>query len=274
VKLRRIVAVAVAVGAAASMPGAQPVAAGDVAATVNGVDISVDAFENTLTQLGAGDVVPGDGGRGVLRELVINEAMRQFLTDHGVDPDTATVAGGTTADYEQLRAQYELMLAEADVSAPDSVRDEYEGSGIAAGLVCLRLFGVSDVEAAEEAMDAIADGEDFDDVGADNDPGFEARRGTVSGDPDQPCIEAASLSEAVQPIFEALDEAGAGEPTGPVETQFGLVVVMAPPYDEVSGILAGRAAFTEFLSTIDVTVNPRYGRWDAATASIVPLGQE
>ena len=25
--------------------------------------------------------------------------------------------------------------------------------------------------------------------------------------------------------------------------------------------------------TADVSVNPRYGRWDAATVSIVPLGQ-
>ena len=42
---------------------------------------------------------------------------------------------------------------------------------------------------------------------------------------------------------------------------------------EEAGTSAGELLFRGWFLDADVTVNPRYGRWDAASSSIVPLGQ-
>ena len=48
-----------------------------------------------------------------------------------------------------------------------------------------------------------------------------------------------------------------------------------PPASPATGETpsAGELLLMGYAVTADVSVNPRYGRWDAATVSIVPLGQ-
>ena len=67
-------------------------------------------------------------------------------------------------------------------------------------------------------------------------------------------------------------------PTEPVHSQFGYHVILARPFDEVGEDLTeliatapGDAALTGRLATGDITVDPRYGRWDAARGSVVSL---
>lgn len=263
---RRLAVVGAALIAAVSGPG--PARAADDAATVNDVGISVDDFEQTLQELGAAGSVPGDQGRAVLQALVLNELTRQFLVDEGVD--VSDVSG----TFQEQQAAYEMLVAEADVEIPDGLSEEYESTAGAAGLVCIRLFVVADEAAGEEAVAAIAEGEDFDEVGAASDPGFEQTGGSITGQADQPCVPRASLNPAADPIVDAVGEGEPGTPMGPVATEVGLFVVIAPPFDEVSDTLAPLVARDDFMTASDISINPRYGRWDAATASIVPLGQE
>ena len=246
-----------------------PALAADDVATVNDVSISVDEFEQTLQDLGVtGDLVPGDDGRAVLGALVLNEVTRQFLVDHGVD--VSDVSG----TLQEQQAAYEALLAEADVEIPDGLSEEYESTGGAAGLVCVRLFAVADADAGEEAMTAIAEGDDFDEVGAATDPSFEQTGGSISGEADQPCIRRAGLTPAADPLVAAAAEGEPGTPIGPVETQVGLFVVMVPPFEDVRHTLAPLVARDDFVASSDITIHPRYGRWDGATSSVVPLGQE
>jgi hypothetical protein len=75
---------------------------------------------------------------------------------------------------------------------------------------------------------------------------------------------------------DAVADVGAGKPAGPVDTEIGTVIVIAPPFDEVSDalddeLLAG--ALAGIIAEADVQIDPRYGRWDAAAGSVVALGQ-
>jgi hypothetical protein len=263
---RAAVVAAALLAAAVSSPG--PAQAADDAATVNDASISVDDFEQSLQELGAGELVAGDEGRAVLGVLVLNELTRQFLVNEGVD---VSEVSGT---FQEQQAAYETLVAEADVEVPDGLSEEYESTGGAAGLVCIRLFAVEDADAGDEAMTAIAEGDEFDEVGAANDPGFEQTGGSITGEADQPCVRRAELNPAADPIVAAVTEGEPGTPVGPVETEVGLFVVMAPPFSDVRRTLAPLVARDDFVTASDITINPRYGRWDAATASVVPLGQE
>jgi len=262
-----------ALAALAAPAGGGPAsAADDDVATVNGAAITAAELEDALAAVASGaDSVSGDQARQVLSQLILNTVTRDALADAGVDPDAGAADGDTFLDDWQ---RYQDLFAEAGMVDLGEVGAEYEEAGQAAGQICLLLFTVADEEAGNEAMDQLADGAEFAAVAVEHDPGAATSGGSVTGDPDDPCVEAASLTEAATPIVDALGAAGAGTPAGPVETELGLVVVMAPPFDDVSAHFddaAVSAAVTDLIADLDVTVDPRYGRWDAAFG-VVPLG--
>lgn len=95
--------------------------------------------------------------------------------------------------------------------------------------------------------------------------------GTVSGSQLDPAFAAAAL--ALKP----------GEISRPVQTKYGWHVIMlvsvdTPSFDQVKDQLVSQAqgqAFADWLAervaTADISVNPKYGRLDAATGEIVPV---
>jgi hypothetical protein len=67
-----------------------------------------------------------------------------------------------------------------------------------------------------------------------------------------------------------------GTPIGPVQTSFGWHVILARPYDEVAVAVdpaVGGLRLQEHLEGVEVRVDPRYGRWDAAAGTVVALDQ-
>jgi hypothetical protein len=275
--VRRALTGLLAVGVLAGPGGGRPAVASDAAATVNGVAISVDDLTDTLEALGATGSVSGDDARSVLTQMISNEAVRQALEAAGVDPDSGAEADDPAAPAIVAdRDRYVALLGETGAVDTEAVRDEYEQTGSAGGLLCLRLFVVTDVEAGEEAMDQLDDGAAFADVAVENDPTFATTGGSVTGDPNQLCFDPTGLTEAAAPIVDAVSEAGAEQPVGPIETEIATVIAIAPPFDEVSGELDDDLVgpvIADIVANADVSVAPRYGRWDSATSTVVPLGQ-
>jgi hypothetical protein len=272
-----LVAVAIAVAPA----GSQPVtAAGGDVATVNGQGISQDDFEATIEDLqerqgAVTDTITGEQARVVIREMVVNEVLRQRLVAEGIDPEAGELDDSTAVVLAE-RTHYQELLAEAGVLDLDAVQAEYEETGEAGGLLCLRLFVVADTDAGDEAMERLDDGEEFADVAADYDEQFAASAGSITGEPTQPCIDPTELTEAAAPIVEALLDAGIGTPVGPIETEVATVIAVIPPFDEVRGQFEDAAfgpAIEEMVAEADVTIDPRYGRWDAAGATVVALDE-
>jgi hypothetical protein len=259
VKSKRLVPVVVAMVGGGAFPGTA--SAGDDAATVNGVEISVADFEDRMIELGAEDVVPGDAVRNLLRQLVIEEAQRQFNDANGLEPD---------ASAEQ-----------APPPQVESVTEAYAQDRVSLGVVCARAIFVADEASQRAAVDALVGGRPFAEVGAEHsaDPAFEATGGTLLGDPEQPCFDLAQLSQFPPDIAEALVTAPP-RAVLPIDDPISVFVVpgagsvQRPIAELYEGEGPGRYALSAFIWSSDVTIDPRYGRWNPFTATVVALGAQ
>jgi len=276
-----LAALAAVVGAG----GSSPASASGTAATVNGHTISVDDFTDTMQEIAAagyiqlsgdGALATGDQARLVLGEMISNEVLRQSLEAAGVDPG-ADAPEGTDAGAASQPAlltdgqRYRDLLGQTGAFDLSELQEEYEASGEANGQVCAVVMLPADGDAADEAVAALAEGGDFTDVAAD----LGVQVGGVGGSADAPCGAVDSISsDVLDPLREAIADVGVGEPTDVVEIQGSPIIAYAPPFDEVSTTLAGdlvQAAVDDLLRSADVSVDPRYGRWDSASGRVVPL---
>jgi hypothetical protein len=282
---------------ATSIDGHGAAAAGD-AATVNDIGITVDEFDEAVTELaGAGleqfapspssRTIDGDAGRSLLTILVMNEARGQFLADIGAEPvteaDIDALYEGLPADHplRQLEgtarvavAEDQLYVERLDAIEPDvsTMGEQYEESPASLGVYCATAVTVADEQQADAVIDAIEDGASPDDAGGES----------VS---DWQCARLATVADPV--LLTSLIEAAPGEAVGPASTGDGLVVLVIDEFDtaapklesfflrledEASGATAGSVLFQGFLLFSDITVAPRFGRWDPTTGTIIALG--
>jgi hypothetical protein len=295
----------VAAGALAAPSSAQQVAAADDAATVNGDTISVDDFEALMESLGeyrpdlapnaATDTVSADQGRQLLGLMILNRLRPAFLAEHGVeisddqwaDADAAIAQQeGSTPLPEALRgeaiADAVYSAAVAGLPAPDAeaLAATYDEQPAKTGVMCLNVISI--VGAADDAADALRGGEPARDVVS------EAGNGSRLQDA---CFSLGELGLSVPGLFHDLIELRPGELLDPIETPNGHQILQVAAFEDISSELvnafadpavspatgetpsAGDLLLMGYAVTADVSVNPRYGRWDPATASIVPLGQ-
>jgi hypothetical protein len=282
---------------ATGVDGHRVVAAGE-AATVNGVSITVEQFDQIAVDLaGAGltqfapsptsRTIDGEAGRQLLTVLVMNKARGQFIDDAGEEPVTDA---DIEAVFENLAADHPLQALEGDARAavaedqvyaerldaiePDvsTMGEQYEESPASLGVYCATAISVADVEQADAVTAAIENGATPDEAGGES----------VS---DWQCATLASVADPE--LLASLVAAGPGEAVGPASTGDGLVVLVIDTFDTAesklesfflrleeggSGASAGTVLFQGFLFGSDVSVNPRYGRWDPLTGTVVALG--
>jgi hypothetical protein len=127
-------------------------------------------------------------------------------------------------------------------------------------------------------VDAIDAGADFAELASRSvDEPSKANGGAVVDASGAPCV--AGYTDTVdRAIVTALADAAPGEVVGPVQTSTGWHVLQQRPYAEVAESLdslfaqgAGDLLFYGYLIHAPVRIDPRYGAWDPATASVVPL---
>jgi hypothetical protein len=280
---------------ATGVDGDRVAAAGD-AATVNGVNITVDEFDDFVTGLadaGLSQFAPsptsrtidGDAGRSLLTVLVTNEASGQFLADAGEEPVTdadieAALANGDPSlqslegDARAAVGKYQAYLARLDAIDPDvsTMGEQYEQSPASLGAYCATAISVADAQQADAVIAAIDDGAAADEAGGESVSNWQ-------------CSPLASVTDPQ--LLASLVAAGPGEAVGPVSTGDGLVVLVIDTFDtaepklesfflrledDSSGTAAGTVLFQGFLFASDISVDPRYGRWDPTTGTVVALG--
>jgi hypothetical protein len=272
------------------------VAADGDAATVNGVSITVDEFDDFVTGLadaGLSQFAPsptsrtidGEAGRNLLTLLVTNEAGGQFLDDAGEEPVTeadieAALENGDPSlqslegDARSVVGNYQAYLARLDAIDPDvsTMGEQYEESPASLGAYCATAISVADAQQADAVIAAIHDGANPVDAGGESVSNWQ-------------CSPLASVTDPQ--LLASLVAAGPGEAVGPVSTGDGLVVLVIDTFDtaepklenfflrlqdDSSGTSAGTVLFHGFLLGSDISVDPRYGRWDPTTGTIVALG--
>lgn len=300
--LRRVV-IAMSVAAAVTSPiDASPARAADDAATVNGVSITVDQFDDFTTALSdagltqfaptaASRTLDAEAGRTLLTVLMMNEARAQFLAEMGEDAPTDAEIDefyATLADDHPLQSLsgdarvavasdglYATRIDAVEVTDVETLRESYETSPASLGVYCATAAVVADRDDAEDVAEALdAEGASWDAVS------------TIAGATPSDW-ECTPLSTVADPnLFDEIVAAAPGDVIGPVRTSDGYAVLVIDEFDDAAPKLesfflrqedggatsVGFVLYQGFLATSEITVGPRYGRWDPLTGSVVKLG--
>ncbi len=298
-----------ATATAVALSGCATFTNADVLAQSGDDDITNDDFEPLAEEYFANPDVfgttPVDGGRAdaeqsrillsvMVRQLLIN----QFLDHNGVDAtevrqaftDTA-LAGTPVAELsdeiqalvvdtaEQPRTE---ALSLVQPPSADELGEMYIDNPPSTGVTCVRHILLDTEADADEVLDELAEGADFATLAVERsiDPTAVDNGGAIA-DVDNECVSLQIVLQGFDPGFTAGALQGAsGVPSGPYQSSIGWHVIMHRPWDEVADSVvqlhqpadSGVLLFDGFAATAEVTVDPRYGSWDAVAASILPVG--
>lgn len=278
----------------------------DAVATVNGADVSQADLDAALEALGteppAADGtsaattppqvnVGGDIGRGVLGFLIAAHASRDFLSEAGEEVTADELAAAGEGDETLARLPEDLRTLFIEYQASQSAwgrigieeaEAAYNESPYASGANCLRFVVVDSEEALADVQAELDEGRPFEEVAREHsiDDNTREAGGALTDAGGSECLASSGITqESAGELALTVMGLGAGEYSEPIEqpgqdgsTTWG--ILYARPFAEVAesaASLHGPAAFTEYLGTVDVTVDPRYGRWDPESASVVPL---
>ncbi|MGI9051962.1 MAG: peptidylprolyl isomerase [Ilumatobacteraceae bacterium] len=288
--------------AAIAVTGCSSARSNDAAAEIDGATVSRSRYEALVRDVAANPerfgieedfatgTIAGDPGRSLLTDLVQSAAMERYLVTNGgaitdadrqtvvetIGPQAEGVPPGVLDLYVGLQAAGAALGRMAGQSG--EAQAAWDSSPADVGLLCVRHILV---ESEDEALDVLAEldgGADFAELAAERsiEPAAATTGGAIEVSPEQPCIGLAEAAGGgLDPVFlAAAVEAVPGTPIGPVQTSFGWHVILARPYDEVAVAVdpaVGGSGFEEYLGTVDVEVDPRYGRWDPDVGSVVAL---
>ncbi|MEJ7799849.1 MAG: peptidylprolyl isomerase [Ilumatobacter sp.] len=298
-------AIAIGLSGCATFTNAREVAA------VDGIDISTDRYQD-YSQVyferadAFGTTAPSSGGvdaeqsRFLLAAMIRQQLFRNFVDERGIDVSTTRDDFTTNVLRPSQLGELDLpdmfldLIADIDVqmvatsledaAAPtlDQLRALYADDPTSTGLVCVRHILVATEGEADAVLDELADGGDFATLAEERsiDPSAAGSGGAIQS-PDSPCIPLETVVQGFDPLFAAgLLDAQEGTPTGPVESSRGWHVVLARPWAEISDAVgdfhqpgaSGKLLYDGYAATAPVDVNPRYGAWNALTASVDELG--
>jgi len=201
----------------------------------------------------------------------VHEAMLEQMNAAGLTP--ADYVGVANAGSEMIRHNAEISVirevAQRALSSAPGVIDEILADTTALTTVCASHILVNTEEEATAALERVQGGESFasvaDEVSIDSAPG---------GD-----LGCRLANAYVEPFALATVEAPIGEPTGPIQTQFGYHIILvtsqtAVPEEDVRANpqeYMNRTAIdelwsawlTETLQDAEVELDPKYGQWTA-----------
>ncbi len=277
------------------------------AATVEDSVIRRSDFERDLQELAAHpgllDVtggteysIAGDTARGWLNQVITWTAAEDLLDEAGLEPTQEAVDGiraqlssNPTAQELPQDMQDDVVRGAASVGSlsqlPAPTAEELEAMYATApastGALCVSHILVETEAEAQAVLDELEAGADFAELAGERsiEPAAAESGGALAANDGNACQSVGTFQTSFDPEFTAgALTAAAGVPTEPVQSQFGYHVILARPFDEVGEDLAaliatapGDAALTGRLATADITVDPRYGQWDAARGSVVSL---
>ena len=172
-------------------------------------------------------------------------------------------------------------LSQLPAPTAEELEAMYATAPASTGALCVSHILVETEAEAQAVLDELEAGADFAELAGERsiEPAAAESGGALAANDGNACQSVGTFQTSFDPDFTAgALTAAAGVPTEPVQSQFGYHVILARPFDEVGEDLAaliatapGDAALTGRLATADITVDPRYGRWDAARGSVVSL---
>ncbi len=256
--------------------------------------MTVDEFQAVMKAIGqvdpATDTLDGATARRYLSAMVQGEVNETFLGAHGeriTDADrqqasaAISIPAGLPADVVRViqdSAAAPTVRARINAPAATELQRMYDARPSDLGVVCTRQIVVKTEAEAQDVVGALDAGAEFADlVSRSIDETSKAKGGAVESETGEACI-AGFTTGVSREVVAALVDAAPGEIVGPVRTDAGWVVLQQRPYAEVADSLstlfaqsAGDLLYYGYLIHTDVRIDPRFGTWDPATVSVVPL---
>ena len=299
--LRRLIALPVAaLAVAALLSSCSTVTPSSGAFSVNGVDYPADDFSALMEDLASGGQFQLTNGKinaadyiPIIRTLVRYEAYRQMSGDFGLE-ETDAVRTKVTTDAEASEgwASFpesvkkvvvdlgvaDAVLATAKVPSQSDLKSLYEAAPASTGVLCMSHILVETEGDARDVLARLAAGDKFADVAREvsTEPAAKDSGGSLGPSADQPCQTLSGVQAGYDPAFvDGAVAAKPGVPTAPVKTSFGWHVILVHPFADVAAdvgrVLAddpGNALLAGWMTTADISVDPRYGTWKPARATI------
>ncbi len=206
------------------------------------------------------------------------DALRQELTTWirvaVLETSSGTAEPATTSTPGDLDARLTKAIA---AIGRDSARAAYEAGTGGSPLICLAAITVASIDEANNVLTSLQSGTSFADAAQQfsTDAVIKEAGGVVKDTNGNECIDPTTVNPAVTA---ALKDIPVGQPIAADLDTFS-AVLMLRPYDELlpesQNSIASASVTQEQLSAIvdgaDIYVDPRYGRWDPASGSVVTL---
>lgn len=273
------------------------------AAVVNGKEIPIDRLEAFINEFAANEQLPLAGGivqledaRNLLAGMIKADAYTSFLREQGsplTDKQRDAVreqlasqnVGDLSEDLQNVIIEVNAATeAINDFKAPADGKIEklYAQGPSLTGAMCASHIVVKKKETAEMVLSRLAKGAKFADMAKkySTEPAAKTSGGALQGQSEDgttsPCMSILEYQQNFDPAFtRGAIAAKAGVPYGPVQSSFGWHVILLAPWDDVKDDVLSLVAAepgpnlaTGWLANADITVDPAYGRWDAATGTI------
>lgn len=281
---RRLLSILTPLAAASLAAGCSSLST-DTIASVDGTDLGEQDFEELVEAIGVASGLPEGqepdiaNQRQTINLWIQGRLVGDELERQGVEIPPAVVDEATLGLSQQIpgfpelsEANREILLnvvaGQASLPVSQELLDRYAEGPAVSGLLCVSHILLDDVETADAVRAQLDDGADFAALAMSEsiDPGS----GAVGGD--LGCFDIQTFAGTFIPEFvEGAADATIGEPTDPVESQFGAHIILVRPADDPANDLQQFDDPVPLSENADVDVASRYGTFDPV-AGVVPLG--
>jgi hypothetical protein len=252
----------------------------DVAARVDDAVLDQSEFD-LLANTAAGQPdadrveVPFSTVRDVLNTWIVNRIVIGELEAAGETPEPAPPADDALSALLNEQEVVFTQWRELPGATDDEFRAAYQRGPEFSEVACTSHVLVPTRSEADEVVAELDAGADFAEVARERSTDtVSAEMGGSLG-----CMNVGEFRQQFIPEFvDAALDAEVGEPTGPVESQFGHHVILVRPFDEIQDVPEARAVFESdgvrfrrAARAADIRIDPRFGAFDPEFG-VVPLG--
>jgi hypothetical protein len=204
----------------------------------------------------------------------LREQLTKWIRVTVLEASNGTAAPATPTTSAELDGRLSQAIA---TIAGDKARTTYESGLSGSPLICLAAITVANIGDANNVLATVNNGTPFADAAHQfsTDTVIAEAGGIVKGQDGSECIDPSTVNPAVTA---ALKDVPVGQPIAAELGTFS-AVIMLRPFDDLlpaSKSLIATAAVPQaqldaIVDAATIYVDPRYGRWDAASGSVVTL---
>ncbi|HZX54233.1 MAG TPA: hypothetical protein VFE86_06115 [Ilumatobacteraceae bacterium] len=242
-------------------------------ATFNRNGTAAEVGGRTLSQKEVQELAGGSEDSPATADALRDE-LTKWIRVAVIENEVGTAEPTTPTSSEELDTRLSTAISALGAGTAETT---YETGLAASPVICLAAITVANIDDANTALAAINSGTSFSDAAHQfsTDTAIADAGGVVKGRDGSECIAPNTVNPAVTT---ALKDTPVGQPIAADLGTFAAVLLLRP-YDELSDaskklIASASVPQTQLDAVVDaadIFVDPRYGRWDNASGSVVAM---